>query len=466
MNPLKELIEKLKAEGKSVEQIAAAVMLKAKELKEQGDKSVETEKANDAKGAVDMVKDYLKALDEIEKALKATDAEGRTKADSENVKKTVDEYLKTLPALGSSEQKEVKFFNVLSGKLENSKGMSEDQKAFVNLVTGVATKDLSMLKGLQKEIASQKEHDYKAMGFSSDAMKAYLYTDATTGSYMIPTEVEGMIFERAWQSRILSRVNTRAISYNAKLYPVMAQMDFAFLANEAAQLGDKTPTIDNPEIDMKRFGGLAFVSNQLLIMKGPELSRALADGFGDALARFADLYIPCASVTGNSDLFNGMVFDARSVAGTAKARAAANIQDLQELKNLLGPKWRADAIFYGNTQVRDTYGLLNSDNIPLFRNFVETGEFRPFGLEFLEVPYIPSTFDGATMRTAGTSDVLGCFNPQGVFVGFEPLRLDVSREFKFDYDLTAFRAVSRIGEAVISSSSTQGAVSSFKYLTN
>lgn len=449
---LDELIKKLFEEGKALDVMVAEA---AKVVPS-------TQKIDDT---IEAVKRIVAGLEAAKKVKEETDKAVQDEAEKKDIDEAVKNYFKNLPP-DPSNVPEVKMFSTVSGKWESSKGMSEDSKAFVDMVIATSTKDLASARDIQKSIAVQKESDYKNMGFSSDAIKAYLYTDATTGSYMIPTEVEGQIFERAWQSRILSRVNTRAITYNAKLYPVMAQMDFAFLANEAAQLGDKSPTIDNPEIDMKRFGGLAFVSNQLLIMKGPELSRALANGFGDALARFADLYIPCASVTGNSDLFNGMIFDSRSRQGTTKALSAANIQDLQELKNLLGPKWRADAVFYGNTNVRDTYGLLNSDNIPLFRNFIETGDFRPFGLEFLEVPYIPSTFDAATMRTTGTADVLGCFNPQGVFVGFEPLRLDVSREFKFDYDLTAFRAVSRIGSSVISQATTQGAVSSFKYLTN
>ena len=449
---LEEMIKKMHAEGKSLEMIVA----------EAAKMVPSTQKIDDTIEQVKQIVNGLEAAKKMKEDAEKASEEVQVKAD---VADAVKEYMKSLPPTQAA-LPEVKMFSTVTGKWENSKGMSEDSKAFVDLVIATSTKDLASARDVQKQIAIQKESDYKNMGFSSDAIKAYLYTDATTGSYMIPTEVEGMIFERAWQSRILSRVNTRAITYNAKLYPVMAQMDFAFLANEAAQLGDKSPAIDNPEIDMKRFGGLAFVSNQLLIMKGPELSRALANGFGDALARFADLYIPCASVSGNSDLFNGMVFDARTASVAAGTRAGASIQDLQNLKNALGPKWRADAIFYGNTQVRDTYGLLNSDNIPLFRNFVETGSFSPFGLDFLEVPYIPSTFDGTTSRTVGTSDIVGCFNPQGVFVGFEPLRLDVSREFKFDYDLTAFRAVSRIGSAVISSSTTQGAVSSVKYLTN
>jgi HK97 family phage major capsid protein len=269
---------------------------------------------------------------------------------------------------------------------------------------------------------------------------------------------------------MLSRLNTKTITYNSKLYPVMAQLDFAWIADETTQIGDKTPTIDNPSIAMKRFGGMAYASNTLLRMKSPEFVNALVSQFGDALGRFIDLYSVAASVTGNTDSVNGIVFDANTDGTTVAASAMADItvKDFVDLKNALGPKQRANAIFVANSVVRDAYGLVEDSNgTPVFKDYINNGTIRPLGKDFVENPYIPSTFDIATSkRTTGTDDVLVCLNPQAVYIGFTPLMIDGSSEFKFDYDQFAWRAVSEIGIKVISKSTTQGVCAAYKKITN
>jgi hypothetical protein len=57
-------------------------------------------------------------------------------------------------------------------------------------------------------------------------------------------------------------------------------------------------------------------------------------------------------------------------------------------------------------------------------------------------------------------------NPQAVYIGFTPLMIDGSSEFKFDYDQFAWRAVSEIGIKVISASATQGVCAAYKKITN
>jgi len=217
MNKLAELIKKLHAEGKSYDEIAAAVIL----AKDEAGKSITDGKSTEE--VVTEVRDTIKTM-ELAKAIRDNEAKEKAATDEDaRIRKSVDDYLKSQPANQPEQKKEINMFSTVSGKWESSKKLSEPSKAFNDLVVAVALKDAASMVKIGRDIEIEKVKDYKAMGFTDkfiDSMKA-LYSDATTGSYMIPTEVEGMIFERAWQSAILSRVNTRAITYNTKLYPVM-----------------------------------------------------------------------------------------------------------------------------------------------------------------------------------------------------------------------------------------------------
>ena len=450
---MKDLIKKLKEEGKTADQICA-------EIAKDSDKSIQD--------VVLEVRKELKAI-EAQEAFKSIVAEEeiaiaeKSKIKAE-VQEAVKEVLKDMPAIKEEPKKEVKVFNHFTKKAELTKGMAEGEKALATMLGFLTEKDAVNAKAVNKEILAQKEADYMNLYGSKTA----LYTDATTGSYLIPTEVEAEIFEKMYQSVMLQIVNSKTVTFNSKLYPVMTEIDLAFIADESTQISDKTPTISNPSVDMKRIGGMAYASNELLKMRGSQLVQAFVNGFGDAAARFADLYIPSASVTGNSDLFDGLLFDANTASITAGTLAGKTADDLKNLKNALGPKFRAGAKFVANSTVRDAYGLLeDTAGNPIFKQYIETGNFRPYGKEFVENPYIPSTFDIATeKRTTGTDDVLICLNGEGVYVGFEPISIAGSEHHLFDYDQFAWRGLMRMGLKVISSSSTQGACVAYKKLTN
>jgi len=224
---------------------------------------------------------------------------------------------------------------------------------------------------------------------------------------------------------------------------------------------------------------MTYSSNNLLKLKGSALVSAFVTGFGDALARFADTFTVAGSVTGNSDGFNGLVFDANTDGSTVTegALASVTIADLINLKNALGAKFRAGAVFLANSKVRDKYGSLTviqdpggtavDTGSPVFKDFVSSGLFKPYGKEFIENPYIPETFDIATSkRTTGDDDVVICLNGQGVVVGFDNLQIATSEHMLFSYDQTAWRGLARMGMKVLSSSTSQGVCVAYKKLTN
>jgi len=447
-----DLIKKLHAEKKSVAEIAGEVakLACAKEL------------ADDAKKLADSIKTEIKALEvaaEIEKSEKADATKTALKAE---VEATVKEVLKGMPAI-QEPAKEVKYFDHVQKKVISSKSeTSESLKAFARLTGFVAKGDHTNAQAVQKEILSEKEKEYDRLGMS----KALLRTDATTGSYLIPTEVELAIFEKAYQGVMLSRVNTNAITYNSKLYPVMADMSFGWIADETTAVSDKTPTISNPTVDMKRFGGIALMSNTLLNMP-TGLMTALSSQIGSALQKFADLNLVVASATGSgADPITGIAFDANTKVVTAKNLADITIADLTTLKNWINQKFRSEAIFLGNEKVRDAFGLLEdgAGNI-IFSQFVNSGTFNPLGKEFVANDQIPSTITVGTKEPlTGASDIVMAIVPSAIYAGFEPLRIAQSEHYKFAEDQFAIRCVSRMGVKVISTAATAGYVAAVQQL--
>lgn len=465
MEKLKALILKMKEEGAEEEAIVAAVANDAEVVAEIAPEGTEEEQA-----AV-VAEEIAKAL----KAIRVSDSFKSKKVETENeaaAQKAMDarvekalEGIKIEGVKSTKESREVKVFNHFTKKLEEKKEESDEMKAFAEMLGCLNTRKYDRADSICKEIAKQKETDYKAMGIE---VKAPLYSDATTGSYLFPTEVEAQIFQRAYQSKMLQILNTQAITFEGKLYPVVTDFDLAFITDQTTQIGDVTPTIDNPSIVMSRIGGMTYSSNTLLAMKGSQLVDAFVVGFGNAIAKFVDLYSVASSVTGNTDGFNGILFDANTESITEKALAAIDAKDFLNLKNKLGVKFRAGAQYICNSEIYDEYGTLEDDaGNPIFKNFVDNGILKPYGKQVTENSYVPDTLDFSTAkRTTGTDNALICINGEGIVTGFDALRIDTSEHLKFDYDQTAWRGVARMGQKVISTSSTQGACAAYLKLTD
>ena len=384
MDKIKALIEKMKLEGKQAHEIAEAVALldESKELKPEQ--------------VIAEVRKHLKALEVKESVL----GEDKRSKESEDFKaavsKEVKAQLESMPArVETPEVKAVKSFNFVSGKYENSKGMSEGQKALSDLLCSTAFHDKASAQAISKDIAA----DWKANAdrLNMPDMKTALYSDATTGSYLIPSEVAMDIMELAYAQSVMAALcNKQAVIYNDKIMPLILGGDFAFLANEQAQIGDKTPTIANPTIETAQVGGIYLANNELLRMKGPALVSAFMSQASSKMREFMDLNLVMASKDGSgTDPIDGMLFDANCSYITAIASTALTYDGvIGGLVNDLDKKLAtANISFLANRKMRRTIGLLEaSAGVPLFRDFIQTGNFAPEGMRFVENAMIPSTY--------------------------------------------------------------------------
>jgi len=436
---LTDFVKALKEQGKEASQIAAQVALQDEDAK--------------VSDIAKSVKAELKAL-EVEEAIKSEEAK-TAKSDelSVAVDEAVKKALKEMPVAKEEPKKQVFRFNTMTGKHEDYAKMSESKKAIADSLFYSMTGDTSSLKAVQADVDAELKAEYKALG-----IKTALYTDATTGSYTIPTEVSNQIAaSRYEQSDFYKKANKQAIMYNDKVYPVATDMTFATRTNENTAWDDKTPTIGNPTIETVEYGGLALLSKRLVELRAPEVVDMLIQAAGSADARFIDT-TAAFSVTGTADAFNGVIFDSLTAGIDDKALTAITAKDFANLIEELSDNIN-DITFIANRKVRNLYGLLeNSNGAYVFNQFMSNGNIAPMGYDFIENRKIPSTLtintsSGSTnARTGGTSDCLVAADLSKLYIATGLMRIDYSEHFKFAEDQIAWKFVNRIGSDMVTDS--------------
>jgi HK97 family phage major capsid protein len=460
MDEIKKLIDELVAEGKTLDEVVKAVM---------ENDEVEAEKVDTDK----LIADVDKSIVAYEASKKAKAVSAKKAEDKEleaKLDKLVEQKLRDMPA--QEEKKEFvdyKYFNFASGKFEKGKELSESQKAFADLIKSIARKDDKSAESIEKDIVADWGQKAELMGVPQ--MKTPVYSDATTGSYLIPTEVAMDIMELAYgQSVMAGLLNRQAVVYESKIFPLIYGGDFAWISAQSSQLSDKTPTFDNPTVSMERFGGIYLSANELLRMKGQVLVSAFTAQAASKVAEFTDKYTTVGSTDGSgSDSLDGILFNSSCADLGNVAFTGISQDDLKSLINGLDGNVPLNRmVFMGNRKVRLAYGMLeDSAGNPIYRNFAETGQFRPYGLEFVENTQIPSTIDYDTDEPlTGSNDTVFAMDPTKILFAMDNLRIATSEHYKFDYDQFAWRFIARTGLQIASATGTAGIVAAKYELTN
>jgi len=435
---LADYIKLLKEEGNSTAEISALVG-------KQDDN-------DDIKETIETVKKELKAI-EIQKTVEADEAKSAKDDEfSKAVKEAVKEEMKGLEPV-REEVKEIKRFNVLTGKHEDYKKMSESKKAIADCLYHSLNNDMASVKAVQKDVDAEIQKEYKQLG-----IKTALYSNTGSGAYTVPTEVNDEIaVSRYNQSEMYQRANKQAILYNDKVYPVCADMTFATRTNENTAWADKTPVLENPTIETTEYGGLALMSRRLVEIRSPEIVDMLVAAAGSADAKFIDT-TAAFSVTTDADDFNGIIFDSLTGGVTSKALTAISEDDFINLINGLSDNVD-DITFIANRKVRMKYGNLDTENGgKVFRDFMSNGQIAPMGYDFIENRKIPSTLTinassgNTNTRAGGNSDCLVCADLSKLYIATGLMRIDYSEHYKFAEDQVAWKFVNRIGTDVVTDS--------------
>ena len=317
--------------------------------------------------------------------------------------------------------------------------VSEDRTMFAQLLKYAAQRDMKSVHSLGAEINAKR----------AQVKNAPLLSNVPTGNVLVPVEIEQEIFARAYQSKILSLVNTNVVSYMGKIYPVLSDVNFTERPDRNTEIGDGTPTIDNPKLNVVEVSAIAGIDNALIAI-ADQLIGAIVAQAGNSLAKVADKKLPVNAVA-DGHAFDGFIFDAHTdTTSTPKPLANLTGWDLLQLKNKLSPDFRDEAIYLSADTVRDKVGMLTvQDGSILFPSFAANGALRPFGRAYEVDNYIPDTVNLSTKSIVGGSPVLVCLDPSVVYAGFADLRIDFSQEHFFAKDQMAIRFISNLGSKVI-----------------
>ena len=441
---LTEFVKALKELGNDAKQVAAEVALQDKDA--------------DVSDIAEKVIAEFKAI-EVVAQMEATEVkEAKTDELSKSVDEAVKKALKDMPVVKAEPMKDIQRFSVVSGKTETYKTMSESRKAIADSLYYSMNHDMSSVKDVQQAVTEEMAKEYKQLG-----IKAPLYTDATTGSYAVATEVANEIAtSRYEQSDFYKKANKQAILLNDKVYPVATDMTFATRANEATAWSDTTPSLENPTIETTEYGGLALLSKRLVELRAPEVVDMLIQAAGSADARFIDS-TAAFSVTTNADAFNGLIFDSLTAGVDDITLANISADDFINLIAKLSDNVD-DITFIANRKVRMKYGNLdNTAGNKLFADFMSNGNIAPMGYDFITNKKIPSTLTinassgGTNDRASGTSDCLIAADLSKLYIATGIMRIDYSEHYKFGEDQIAWKFVNRIGSDVVTDSGNAAA---------
>lgn len=461
---LVEHIKSLILEGKSEAEIASSVI----DFKVEG-KSVSTDEIADAFISA-------KKSHEVEEALKvklaqkeAAELEAkRAKEADEKIEARIEEKLKSIDIKLSNfkPEKSLKRFNHHTGQIETIETPSESYGQMNLLLKAMSDKDMKSAQSISNEI--EQDNAKKSL-----ETKAPTVSDVTTrGSFAIPTEVN-MVITQLTQAKsiMLPLVNQDNVVFQSKVYPVMYGITVDYIADQSTAASEVNPTFTNPTVNMKRLGAWSSISNTILRQKGADLVSAFMAAYSSALAKKLDQQIAVGNVTTNSDLVDGIVFDALTSFPTAIARTSLTLSTMGDLlyNTLSADADVASCVFLAGSRVYNQIGMFETTGgLREFPQYVNGGKVAPFGTPLIRNQHIPSTLDvGGDARTGGTDDVLILADMSKVVVGITgEARIDTSTDFLFTSDAMVIRVIKDYGMKVLSGSSTAGVVAIAQELTN
>lgn len=387
-------------------------------------------------------------------------ADAKKEADAE-VDRLIKEKLKSLniDPSGTFRGCKLKRFDVQQGKMVEGEELvvTEEYKACNDMLRCLYLKDTSAALSISRDIDKENKNLLAQAG-----VKATMRSDSdTVGGYAIPTEVNAEIQQLTYaQSVMLPHVNRDNIVMEDKIYPIVTtDFNVGYIANQDTAATESNAVISNPTINMERTGLFTRIANQLLQQKGADVVRMLTVGYASARARFLDLHLICGNITGDSDLIDGLVFDANTIKPTAIALSELGLNDLEALEEAIDDEADQSSMFWiANRKVRNRLRRLETTGGQrLFPEAAQGGTFEPLGIPFLLNTKTPSTLDvGGDARTGGTDDVIVLADLSKFVVGIsDTMRIDSTDAESFTKDLMTFKMIDRFGMKLLFSNTAR-----------
>jgi HK97 family phage major capsid protein len=406
----------------------------------------------------DAVKAAIPAVDEVAEKV-ALEAKIDAKVDEKlkSIKLTDLPNLNLLPL-----EKELKVFDMHTGKIIGIRKVNEEEAAFNRMLRGLATRDLSDAKAISNEIDQQNDADYKVLGHKAPTPARS--DSVAVGGYAVPSETDAEIMQMIYASSVMyANMSKDAIIANGKIHPLMYGIAVVDIADQGTAATESTPTFTNPTVSVARAGAFTAVSNEFLSQKGIDLVTAFTNAYTSAMARFLDLRLAVGNVTNDSDLLDGLVFDALTVLDTAVTKANFVFSTMEDQLAAISDECNQGSLrWIGNRVVKALIGNLeNGAGYKLFPQYASGGDFSPLGIPFILNTKIGSALDvGGDKRTTGTDNVLILADmSKCVTVLDNTTRIDLSKDYYFTTDLSTIRGIKRYGgKVLVSTTASTGGV--------
>lgn len=448
---IKELIAKLKKEGKSAQEIARAVLLKYAELGQS--KSAEVI----ANEVVEEVK-TIEALAEIDEQFK----EINKKSEIEKTENEINERF---------EKFEENLLSKISRNNEVIEKKSEFQSEFMKSIVEVKD-DNSWKSSMRKMLVADRTGDFKtarevaikhmekSILYSDDFKKTYLQKvltgDTTTGSYAVPDEYSDRVIVKAQRLCNIFE-NATKLSMSSDKLNLLSSGDVTFteVTNQSTALTESEPVFAQDSLDLVDAGAFTYIHNNLIADSNVDVIGILENAYSRGLAKYLKRATTIGNIATTGDKVNG-VYSISGIGSVSVLDAEGGTVTYDDILNLMGT---VDEVFWDGAVFEMNLAELlmvkkikDSQGRPIFveaTNGLGLGTILGYPVRLNN--QMTAVLDSSTgARTGGGESTILFGNPVEIFIGFKGgMEFQSSAHFKFTGRQETFRGFIRWDQELV-----------------
>lgn len=279
--------------------------------------------------------------------------------------------------------------------------------------------------------------------------------DAVTGSYAVPEEWSDLVFSIAQlSSNAWAKATKMVQSVGDKMYLLgSGDVTFTEVADQSTALTQSEPTLTQNSIDLIDAGAFSLLHDNLISDSNVNMVQVLANAYARGLQKYLKRATMVQNISASSDLIDG-VYSITGVASTALIDGVTGVIAVQDIINLVHS---VDETFYEDGEfelnLSELLALTNLDyagdgrRIPLVDQKAKTIYGRPYALN----NQMPATMNSTTgARTGGSEATIIYGKPSEMQITFKGgMNFESSRDFKFTNRQTTFRGFVRWGMDIV-----------------